>query len=82
MDDFVEVKAGFGGVGVVTLVVVGDELLEIGEFFGREDEGFGVDAGLQGIHGGGGFACDRGGAGGFLRVTAVRFDLTLGRHNG
>ena len=82
VDDFVEVEAGFGGVGVVALVVVVDELLEVGEFFGGEDEGFGVDAGFEGIHGGGGFACDRGGAGGFLRVTAVRFDLTKGGHNG
>ena len=80
MDDLVEIEAGFGGVGLVAAVVVVDELLEVGEFLGGENEGFGVDAGFEGIHGGGGFACDRGGAGGFLRVTAVRFDLTKGRH--
>ena len=34
VDDFVEVKAGFGGVGVVAAVVFVDELLEVGEFFG------------------------------------------------
>ena len=51
VDDFVEVKAGFGGAGLVTPVVFVDELLEVGEFFGGEDEGFGVDAGFQGIHG-------------------------------
>jgi hypothetical protein len=65
VDDFVEVKAGFGGVGVVAAVVFVDELLEVGEFFGGQDEGSGMDAGLQGIHGGDGFACGRGGAGGF-----------------
>jgi hypothetical protein len=37
-------------------------LLEVGEFLGGEDEGFGVDAGFEGIHGGDGLACDRGGA--------------------
>ena len=80
VDDLVEIEAGFGGVGVVALVVVVDELLEVGEFFGGEDEGFGVDAGFEGIHGGDGFACDRGGAGGFLRVTTIRFYLAKGRH--
>ena len=72
--------AGFGGGGIVTLVVLVDELLEVGEFLGGEDEGLGVDAGFEGIHGGGGFAFDRGGAGGFLRVAAIRFDLTLRGH--
>ncbi|MGA2611716.1 MAG: hypothetical protein ABSH01_30090, partial [Terriglobia bacterium] len=68
----------FGGGGVVVLVVLVDEQLEIGEFFGGEDERFGVDAGFEGVHGGDGFACDRGRAGGFLGVTAVRFYLTEG----
>ena len=31
MDDLVEIEAGFGGIGVMALVVVFDELLEIGE---------------------------------------------------
>jgi hypothetical protein len=30
VDDFIEVKASFGGVGVVALVVVFDKLLEVG----------------------------------------------------
>ena len=76
MVDLIEVEAGFGGVGLVAAVVVVDELLEVGESFGGEDEGFRVDAGFEGIHGGGGFARDRGGAGGFPRVAAVRFYLT------
>jgi hypothetical protein len=37
---------------------------------------------FEGIHGRGGFASDRGGAGGFLGVTAVRFDLTQSGHRG
>jgi hypothetical protein len=33
VDDLIEVEACFGGVGEVALVVVVDELLEVGEFF-------------------------------------------------
>jgi hypothetical protein len=80
VDDFIEVEAGFGGIREVALVVVFDELLEVGKLFGGKDEGFGVDAGFKGIHGRCGFACDRGGAGGSLRVAAVGFYLTLGGH--
>jgi hypothetical protein len=78
----VDEGAGFGGGGIVALVVFVDELLEVGEFFGGKDKGLGVDAGFEGVHGGGGFACDRGGAGGFLRVATVGFDLAKGGHNG
>jgi hypothetical protein len=46
-------------------------LLEVGEVLGGEDEGFGVDAGFEGVHGRDGLACDRGGAGGYLGVAAV-----------
>ena len=77
-DEVFEEGTGFGGGGVVMLVVLVDEQFEIGEFFGGEDEGFGVDAGFEGIHRGGGLACDRGGAGGFLGVAAVSFYLTKG----
>jgi hypothetical protein len=79
-DEVVEEEAAFGGSGAVALVELVDELLEVGEFLGREDEGFGVDAGFEGVHGGSGLACDRGGAGGFLGVTTVGFYLTKGRH--
>src|ERR1019366_5958374 len=37
---------------------------------------------LEGVHGGGGLACDRGGSGGFLGVTTVGFYLTKGGHSG
>jgi hypothetical protein len=33
-DDFIEHDAGFGGGGMVALVVLVDELLEVGEFLG------------------------------------------------
>ena len=39
-----------------------------------------MDAGFQGVHGGGGLADDRGRACGFLGVAAVRFDLADGGH--
>jgi hypothetical protein len=50
----------------VALVVLVDELVEIGGLFGGEDEGPGMDAGFEGVPGGNGLACDSGGAGGFL----------------
>jgi hypothetical protein len=65
---------------MVVVVVVFDELIELGEVFGGEDEGFGVDAGFEAVHGGDGLACDRGGAGRFLGVTAIGFYLTKSRH--
>jgi hypothetical protein len=82
VDEFVDEGAGVWVGGMVVVVVVFDELIELGEVFGGEDEGLGVDAGLEGIHGGDGVTCDRGGAGGLLRVVAVRFDLTLRGHGG
>jgi hypothetical protein len=81
-DEVVDEAAGIRGSGAVLLVVVFDELLEVGEVFVGEGEGFGVDAGLEGVHGGGGLARDRGGAGGFLGVTTVGFYLTKGGHGG
>jgi hypothetical protein len=81
-NEVVDETAGIGGGGAVLLVVVFDELLEVGDVFVGEDEGFSVNAGLEGVHGGGGLACDRRGAGGFLGVTTVRFYLTKGGHGG
>jgi hypothetical protein len=79
-DDVVDVEALFGVGGVVVEVALLDELLEVGEVFAGEEEGFGVDAGFEAVHGGDGLACDRGGAGGFLGVTTVGFYLAKGRH--
>ena len=79
-DEIVDQEAGFRGDGLVVPAILFDELFEIGEFLGGEDEGLGVDAGFEGVHGRDGFACDRGRAGGFLGVTTIRFDLTQCRH--
>jgi hypothetical protein len=81
-DEIVDQEAGFRGGGLVVPVILFDELFEIGEFLGGEDEGLGVDAGFEGVHGRDGFACYRGGAAGFLGVTTIRFDLTQCRHIG
>jgi hypothetical protein len=75
-DEVVDVEALFGVGGVVVEVALLGELLEVGEAFAGEEEGFGVDAGFKVVHGGDGLACDRGGAGRFLGVTTVGFYLT------
>ena len=62
MDELLDEEAGFGGGGMVALVVLVDELLEAGGLPGAEDEGFGVDAGFEAVHAGYGLARDRGGA--------------------
>jgi hypothetical protein len=79
-DEVVDVEALFGVGGAVVEVALLDELLEIGEVFRRKEEGFGVDAGFEVVHGRNGLASDRGGTGRFLGVTAVGFYLTKGRH--
>jgi hypothetical protein len=48
VDEVVDVESGFGGGGAVALEVLVDELFEVGGVFGREDEGFGVNAGFIG----------------------------------
>jgi hypothetical protein len=78
VNEIVKDGAGFGCSGVVVIVVFLDELLEVREFLGWEEERFCMDAGFEGIHGGDGFACYRGGAGGSLGVTPIRFDLFEG----
>ena len=81
-DQIVEEAAGLGGSGLVALVILVDEELEVGEVLIGEEEGLGVEAGFQGVHGGGGLACGRGGAGRFLGVAAVGLDLAEGGHMG
>jgi hypothetical protein len=81
-DEVVDEGAGIGGGGLVVLVEVIDELLEVGAVFAGEDEGFGVEAGFEAVHGGGGLASDRGGAGGELGVAAIGCYLTESRHGG
>jgi hypothetical protein len=81
-DEVVDVEALFGVGGVVVEVALLDELLKFGEVLAGKEEGLGVDAGFEVVHGGDGLACDGGGAGGFLGVTAVGFYLTKSRHGG
>jgi len=81
IDEVVHKGAGFGGGRKVEAVVFVDELLEFGEAFGGEEDGFGVNAGSEGVHGGGGLACDGDGAGGFLCVAAIGGNLCGGCHD-
>ena len=62
--------------------VVTGQVVEGRGVFADDECGFGVGAGFQGIEGGYGFARDGGGSSGFLRITAIRFDLSLGCHAG
>jgi hypothetical protein len=81
-DEVVEEAAGFGCGGMVALVILVDEELEVGELLVGEEEGLGVESGFEGIHGRSGLACGRGGAGGFLGIAAVGFDLAARGHMG
>ncbi len=58
----------------------GGEVLEIGLAFADDDLGLGVEAGLGVVEGGGGFARSGAGAGGFLGIAAIGFNLEFGRH--
>jgi hypothetical protein len=77
MDGDVEEGLGDGGVGEVAGGEVGGEVLEIGLAFADDDLGFGVQAGLGVVEGGGGFARGGAGAGGLLRIAAIGFDFEL-----
>ena len=63
-------------------LVFAGEVVEGFGGFAVDEEGLGVDAGFEGVEGGGSFAGGGGGSGGFLRITAIRFDLSLGGHAG
>jgi hypothetical protein len=80
VDEDVDEAALLGGVGEEAVVVVGGEGFEVGGIFAGDDLRGGVDAGFDGVEAGGGFAGGGAGSGGFLRVTAARFDLELGAH--
>jgi hypothetical protein len=53
---------------------------EIVPILAKDELGFGVEPGLEGVLGGDGLAFRGAGAGGFLRVEAVGLNLTLRRH--
>ena len=77
----IDVEGFGGGLGAVLVEVMGDEGLVIGGVFAGDDDGFGVDAMLQGVEAGGGLALDGAGSGGLLRVGAIRVDLCGGCHD-
>jgi hypothetical protein len=74
-----EVALARGG-GEELGVVFGCELGESGGVFATDDEGFGVEAGLESVAAGVEFAFGGARAGGFLRIAAIRFDLGSSSH--
>jgi hypothetical protein len=77
MDGHVEEGLGDGGVGEVAGAEAGGEVFEIGLAFADDDLGFGVEAALGVVEGGGGFARRGAGAGGLLRIAAIGFNFEL-----
>jgi hypothetical protein len=75
VDEYVDEEALVGRAGLKTGVEFGGEVFEIGLAFADDDFGCGVDAGGGVIDAGGGFSGNGSGAGGFLRIAAIRFDL-------
>jgi len=71
-----------GADGAAGGLVFADEVVEGFGGLAVDEEGLGVDAGFDGVEGGGGFSGGGGGSGGFLRITAIRFDLSLSGHAG
>ena len=75
-------EAALAGVGGPVLFVVGGgEGFECGGVFAANDLRLGVDAGLERVHAGDGFALGRARAGGFPGVPAVGVDLLERGHN-
>ena len=80
-DHGVDVEGFGGGLGVVLVHVFSDKGVVIGGVFAGDDDGFGVDAVLQGVEAGGGLALGGAGSGGLLRVGAIGGDLCGGCHD-
>ncbi len=80
VDDGVDEVALAGGRGAEMGVVLGGELGEGGGVFATDDEGFGMQAGLEGVHAGAGFAGLGAGAGGELGVAAIGGEWLWSRH--
>jgi hypothetical protein len=75
LDDFVEEDALVSGGGGEVAVVAVAESVEIVAVFAFDDDGVGVDGGLEGVAAGGGFAGGGAGAGGFFGVGSVGSEL-------
>ena len=80
VNELVDEGAGLGGCGPEAIVVRGGEPLEVGGLLGGEEADLAVDAGFGGVRGGGGLACNRGGASGFLCGATVGFSSSLRGH--
>jgi hypothetical protein len=74
-----EVPLARGG-GLEFPVVLFRELSEGLRIFAADDMGFGVNAGLEGVHPRDGFAGLGAGAGGELRIATIRGELFFGWH--
>ena len=80
-DDFVEEERLFGTLGLELPVVIGGEFGEDGVVFAGDDVRLSRSSVLQSIEAGGGRALVGAGAGGLLRVEAVREYLGRSSHN-
>jgi hypothetical protein len=75
LDQGVNEKAFQGGGRLELLVISAGECFKLSGIFAGDDLGVGVDAGREGIKAGDGLPLGRAGAGGFLRIHAIRLDL-------
>jgi hypothetical protein len=80
VDDGVHEVALDGSGGSEFRVVFGLEGFEGGGIFAADRQGFGMKAGLEGVHAGDGLAGLAAGAGGMLRITTIREELLFGCH--
>jgi hypothetical protein len=74
-DDGVDEVAGFGCRGVEAIVILAGEGFEVFGAFAGNDERFGINAGFEGVAGGGAFAFGGDGSGRPLGVPTIRVDL-------
>jgi hypothetical protein len=77
----IDEEAVFGAGGLEAVVVFEGEGFEDGGDFAGDNVGASVNAGFEGIEAGNGLAFDGTGAGGFLRIEAVRLDLEECSHD-
>jgi hypothetical protein len=75
IDEGVDQGALLGGSGLEAVEVLLHKVVQVGVALVEDDEGSGMHAGFEGIHAGGGFAGRGAGAGGALRIAAIRFGL-------
>jgi hypothetical protein len=79
-DDGIDEVAFAGVDGVKFAEIFRCELVEVAGVLAADGEGFGVDAGLNGVAARDGFAGGRSGPGRMLRISTICFDLLLSGH--